>query len=99
MRHTVCRLADLADLQGRVVEVAGEEIAVFRVGGQIHAIANTCPHRGAALAFGELRGTTVTCPLHAWPFDVRTGRCLEFPEVAVPTYRVRVEGDEVQIEL
>jgi len=99
VRRTVCRFSDLPDRQGYLVEVAGEAIALFRVGDRVHAIDNTCPHREGPLAFGDLRGATVHCPLHAWPFDVRTGRCAEFPGVAVRTFPVHLEGDEVQIEL
>ncbi len=99
MRRTVCRLSDLPERQGYLVEVAGEAIALFRVGDRVHAIENTCPHREGPLAFGDLRGATVHCPLHAWPFDVRTGRCEEFPGVEVRTFPVHLEGDEVQLEL
>ncbi len=99
MRHTVCRLADLPARQGYLVEVEGHAIALFRVGDGVHALENTCPHRDGPLAFGELRDGVVYCPVHAWPFDVRTGRCQEFPEVAVRTYPVHVEGDAVQVEL
>jgi UDP-MurNAc hydroxylase len=36
-----------------------------------------CPHRRADLkVFGEIDGTTLTCNLHGWQFDLRTGRCL-----------------------
>jgi len=99
VRRTVCRLSDLPERQGYLVEVAGEAIALFRVGDRVHAIENTCPHREGPLAFGDLRGATVHCPLHAWPFDVRTGRCEEFPGVEVRTFPVHLEGDEVQLEL
>ncbi len=99
MRRTLCRLSQLPEGRSHLVEIDGEEVAVFRVGDEVHAIENACPHRNGPLAFGELRGSTVFCPLHAWPFDVRTGRCEEFPEASVRTFRVRVEGDEVQIEL
>lgn len=81
------------------MEAAGEAIALFRVGDEVHAVESTCPHRGGPLAFGELRGATVFCPLHAWAFDVRTGRCDEFPEASLRTFAVHVEGGEVQIEL
>jgi nitrite reductase (NADH) small subunit len=99
VRRTVCRLSCLPEGQGYLVEVDGEAIALFRVGSAVHAIENACPHRSGPLAFGELRGSTVHCPLHAWPFDVRTGQCEEFPEISVRTFAVHVEGDEVQIEL
>jgi nitrite reductase (NADH) small subunit len=99
VRVTVCRLSDLPAHQGYLVEVAGEAIAVFRVGAEVHAIENSCPHRGGPLAFGDLRGAAVYCPLHAWAFDVRTGRCDEFPEASLRTFPVHVDGDVVQLEL
>jgi len=97
--HVVCRLSDLADGTARVVDVAGTEVAVFRVGEDLFAIENSCPHRGGPLGHGDLRGRTVFCPVHAWPFDLVTGRCLEFPDVAVRRFAVRVRGDEVRVEL
>ena len=36
-----------------------------------------CPHRRADLAvFGTIEGTTLTCHLHGWQFDLESGRCL-----------------------
>jgi nitrite reductase [NAD(P)H] small subunit len=99
VRRTVCRLSDLPARSGYLVEIEGEAIALFRVGDAVHAVDNTCPHRDGPLAFGDLRGATVYCPLHAWAFDVRSGACDEFPGVCVRTYAVHVEGDEVQVEL
>ncbi len=97
--RTVARLADLPVKRGYLVEVDGLAIALFRVGDAVHAIDNTCPHRDAPLAFGDLRGHVVYCPLHAWAFDVRTGACDEGPGACVRTYPARVEGDAVQIAL
>jgi nitrite reductase (NADH) small subunit len=99
MRHRVARLAELPDGHGWLVSVAGQEIALFRQGDRVHALENLCPHRGAALAFAEVRGGIVHCPLHAWPFEVATGACPELPGVSVRTYPVYVEGGEVLVEL
>lgn len=99
MERTVCRLDELEDGRGRVVEVDGLELAVFRRGEEVYAVENSCPHRGGPLAFGDLRGVTVYCPLHAWPFDLRSGRCLEFPDAPVRAFRARVEGGQVRVEL
>ncbi len=99
MRRSVCRLSDLPERQGYLVEVEGEAIALFRVAGEVHAIENACPHRDGPLAFGDLRGAMVFCPVHAWAFDVRTGRCDDPPGACVRTFRVHVDGDDVQIEL
>jgi UDP-MurNAc hydroxylase len=36
-----------------------------------------CPHMGGDLSrFGEIDGTTLTCTVHGWRFDLPTGRCL-----------------------
>ena len=45
-------------------------------------------------------GTRVACPWHGWMFDVRTGQCL-FPTRggAVPSYPVRIDGDQVWVDL
>jgi nitrite reductase (NADH) small subunit len=99
VRHRVARLLDLPDGHGWLVEVAGEEIALFRRGDRVHALENACPHRGAALAFGDLRAGIVYCPLHAWGFEVETGACPEFPGCPVRAYAVHVEGDDVWLEL
>ncbi len=72
---------------------------MFRVGDAVYAIENACPHREGPLAFGDVRGTTVHCPVHSWPFDLATGQCLDVPGAAVRTYAVRVEGGVVRIEL
>lgn len=78
----------------------GTPVAVANVGGTFYAFADTCTHEACSLAEGELEGTTVTCPCHAAQFDVRTGEVLAPPAPApVEPYRLRVEGDELQIEL
>ena len=99
MRRTVCRLRDLPEKSGYLVEVGDVAVALFRVGREVFALDNVCPHRDGPLAFGDLRQGVVYCPLHAWGFDVKSGRCDEFPGVCVRTFPVRVEGDEVQLEL
>jgi len=97
--RTVCRLSDLAEGRGTLVRVAGRELAIFRLGDRVMAVDNACPHRGGPLAFGDQRGAVVHCPVHAWPFDLGTGRCAEVPGARVRVYRVRVEGDRVRVEL
>ena len=39
----------------------------------------------------------VTCPLHGWEYDVRTGRNVANPVARLRTYAVRVEGDDVLV--
>ena len=58
-----------------------------------------CPYRGGNLGQGMLDGQIVQCPLHGWKFDVTTGESPDHPDVRIPTYEVKVEGDDVSITL
>jgi nitrite reductase (NADH) small subunit len=99
VRHRVASLADLPQGCGYRVTVGAREIALFRRGDRVYALDGICPHRGALLAFGEVRDGIVHCPLHAWGFDVRSGACAELEHVAQESFRVHVEGGEVLVEL
>ncbi len=94
---TVARVEEVPEGEARVCQVAGREIALFRVGGQFYALDNVCPHRGGPLGEGFVSGTEVTCPWHAWSFDVRTGAYTFDPELAVEKFEVRVENGQIQI--
>lgn len=93
----VARLPDL-DARGRaVVSVQGERVALLRAEGELFAIQDVCPHRGGPLSEGDLEGYVLHCPLHAWPFDVRTGLCPAIRGARIRTYAVRVVGEEIQV--
>jgi nitrite reductase/ring-hydroxylating ferredoxin subunit len=92
-------VAEIETGQGRVVEAAGRMLALFNVDGRLYAIDNSCLHRGGPLGEGELEGRVVTCPWHAWRWDVTTGANTNNPGVKVACFAVRVEGDEVFVDL
>ncbi|HEV7179953.1 MAG TPA: Rieske 2Fe-2S domain-containing protein [Candidatus Baltobacteraceae bacterium] len=71
------------------------EVALFNVEGTIYALENTCPHQGGPLADGYLEGALITCPWHAWCFDVRTGKMTLGDFASVPRFGVRVDDGEI----
>lgn len=94
----VCRVSDVAVGSGQVVDAGDKTLAVFNVDGTFHAIDNECPHRSGPLGEGELNGCLVTCPWHAWDFDVRTGES-QTDDLAVACYEVTIDGDDVLVAL
>ena len=83
-----------------VVVVKGVRIAVANVQGVFYAFGHECTHEQCSLAEGDLAGTTVTCMCHGAEFDVRSGAVLAPPAVLpIRTYRTRVEGDALHIEI
>lgn len=89
-------VGDVAPGTGKTVEVNGRQIALFNVDGRFYALGGECPHRGGPLGDGDLEGCVVTCPWHAWQFDVTTGESLT-DDLKAERYEVRVEGDDVLV--
>jgi ferredoxin-nitrite reductase len=84
---------------GHAVEVAGQELALFRIGDKVHAIDGLCPHEGAPLAQGEFRDGVVTCPWHGWTFDACSGCSLAPAKNDVRHYETLIEGGSVFVKL
>ena len=95
----VAAVADVPKGTGKVIEAGGKQIAIFNAGGNFYAIDNACKHRGGPLGEGELDGTTVVCPWHGWEYDVTTGANLDDPNTKVGCYPIKVEGDNILIEV
>ncbi|MEO5987976.1 MAG: non-heme iron oxygenase ferredoxin subunit [Candidatus Eisenbacteria bacterium] len=97
--RTVARVGEIAEGGSKVVYLDDVAVAVFHIAGHYHAIEDICTHDGGPLADGFLEGCILECPRHGAKFDVRTGAVVALPATApVPTYAVRVEGDEIQVE-
>ena len=96
---TVARVDEIPDGVRKVVEVGETYVLVVNIGGELFAIEDVCTHDGNELSDGLIEDHTIECTRHGAIFDLRTGRGT-FPAVMpVATYPVRVEGDEVQIEV
>jgi nitrite reductase/ring-hydroxylating ferredoxin subunit len=85
--------------RGRSIAIGGRTIAVFRVGGRLHAFGDRCPHMGASLSLGRVAGGKLQCSWHAWRFDLATGRHERKDWARIPVYEVRVEGEDVLVEI
>lgn len=82
------------------VAVAGCDIALYEVEGEVFATDNLCTHGHARLCDGFLEGHEIECPLHQGKFDVRNGQptCAPVTE-AVRSYPVKIEGGRVWLAL
>ena len=107
-RHVIGSAAEIVPGGRKIVEGEGISIGVFNVRGTFYALRNRCPHQGAPLCLGSVKGTTLPsapgeylwgregdilrCPWHGWEFDILTGRSVFNP------HRVRVKVYEVRVE-
>ena len=95
----VARKSEVPTDSGKLVQINGQDIALFKVNDKIYAIYNTCPHQGGPLAEGGLDGKMVTCPWHGWEFDVTSGKCSFNDTIRQPTFQVKEDGDDIFLEV
>ena len=100
MATPVMAMADLGEGQSVCVRVQGLEVLVSQVHGQFYAVHAQCSHAAQSLAYGKVRGTQVSCPLHGAKFDIRTGACLAAPaQTPLKSFPVFIEAGKVCIEI
>lgn len=73
-----------------VMTEEGDEIALFKVGGEIFALENACPHEGGPLCEGRLHGSAIVCPWHEWEFELKSGRCVNVPGYDAISFDIEV---------
>jgi 3-phenylpropionate/trans-cinnamate dioxygenase ferredoxin subunit len=95
-----CALSEVPDEGVVGVELGDLPVAIVRAGGEVFAIRDVCSHEEVPLSEGEVYDHTVECWLHGSCFDLRTGKPTGPPAtVAVPTYQVKIDGDDVLVAL
>ena len=105
---------DIKDGDMKEVNAAGHGILIAKVGGNYYAVSNRCPHMGARLVEGTLDGMIVTCPRHGSQFDLRDGSVVRWTKWSglvasvgklissprqIATYKVKIEGNRVLVEV
>ncbi len=92
-------LEELPEGRGRCVEAGAFSLAIFRQGEQVFALENACPHRGGPLCEGDVREAVVYCPLHAWGFDLHSGRAVNVRWEGARVFPTRVDGGRILVAL
>lgn len=106
--------SEFRDGTKKKVILNGQEILLAKVGGSYYAVSNNCPHMNGDLSMGTLEDTVITCSRHGSQFDIReganirwlkgaglfsaVGKALKSPK-PLKTYKVKVEGDIISIEV
>ena len=93
-------VADFPEGKAVPVRVGARRIAVYRIGDEFFAVKNICPHEGNPLHHAPAENGAAVCRAHGWRFDLKSGQCLRGDrETRVAVYRVKVDGDEVLVNL
>jgi nitrite reductase (NADH) small subunit len=101
--ETACPLERLLPERGVAALFGDVQVAIFRLHDDtVHAVGNVDPFSGAAVMsrgiVGDRGGVpTIASPIYKDVFALADGRCLDRPEVCLPSYPVRVEHGQVQV--
>jgi nitrite reductase (NADH) small subunit len=100
----VCAVDDLVLDRGACALVGDTQVALFRLSpnGDLYALSNFDPFSKAFVLsrgiVGDRKGVPkIASPVYKQSFDLRTGECLDDPQVRVPTFEVRVERGRVLV--
>ena len=104
MSHTVvCRYDVLLPERGVAALIGDRQIALFRThDGEVFAIGNQDPFSGANVMSRGIVGSrgdvpTVASPMFKQVYDLRTGQCLDDPDVVIPAYAVQVVDGQILV--
>ena len=91
---------DIEARSARTVRYAGVRIALFRgASGKVYALEDRCPHKNGPLSEGIVHGERVTCPLHAWVLELRSGEATGADHGCARSYPVQVIDGVIYLSL
>ncbi|WP_460945303.1 nitrite reductase small subunit NirD [Okibacterium endophyticum] len=101
----VCGVDDLEPAWGEVALIGSQQIAIFLLApDEVYAVSHRDPHTDANVMARGIVGSrgerpTVASPLHKEVYDLATGECFTNPDLVLGTYRTRVVGGFIEVEL
>ena len=95
----VCTTGEVKAGCGKSVDINGKAVGGLNVDGQFYAINDVCGHRGGPLGEGEVDGRTVICPWDGWRYNGPSGENELLPSLPTEKFEVKVEEDDVLVDL
>ena len=98
----LCSRDDIDPGSAKRFDVEGHRVAVVRIGDDFYVIADRCSHEDYSLSEGDVweDECEIECPKHGSMFSLKTGEPLTLPATEpIPVYDVRVEGDDLILQL
>jgi nitrite reductase (NADH) small subunit len=99
MWRDLCTVEESPPGSSRELVIDELMIALYNIEGTFYALDGVCPHNGGPLGKGRVVGCIVTCPWHGWQFNVTDGQHQLNMNFKHTSYPVRVQGNQIQIEL
>ncbi len=97
----ICSVDDVWEGEMKAFPLSGDKsvLIVNGEGGVLRAFDATCPHQEYPLSEGSLEGNILTCAMHLWQFDIVSGEGVNPTGCKLKPFNVKVEGDDILVEL
>ena len=96
METTLGPIEAIPEGEGRSFVVGQRRLAVFRSRrGEVFATQAECPHKGGPLSQGIVHNKRVTCPLHNFVIELKSGMAVAPDEGCTRAHPVKVENGVV----
>jgi len=79
--------------------VGGRPVLLVNFEGTVFAYEDRCRHKGIPLSQGTLDGHTLTCAVHGWMYDARTGAGINPERTQLPRFPVKIEGNDIFVDV
>ncbi len=91
-------LKDLIDNRSVEVEVENMALMLHRRGDQVFATGVYCPHAEVRLDPRNTTGDLIICKAHGYRSNIKTGECLEEPDIRLNTFSTMIEDGMVWVK-
>jgi len=102
MAENYVKVAVTSDLKAgdvTMTKIGNVEVLIANLDGVFYAIDNYCPHEGWALHEGVLEDDCIECPGHSHFYSVKTGQRTGVPSEMAATFALKVEGDDILVDI
>ena len=90
--HELSSMEKLMTGVSKIKTADGKELIIYKEHGDVRVYDARCPHQSTVISETDLNGFEITCPLHKWKFDVRTGECLEVGDRPLHMLKCKTEN-------
>src|SRR4030095_8039761 len=81
------------------VRVGTLRVLLVNLAGVVHAYEDRWPHQKGDLSDGRVEGSILPCWAHQWQYDVARGVGVNPVPVEMRRFAVRVEGEQILVDL
>lgn len=96
----ISKVTDFEETTMKTYRIMARRVAILKDSqGAFRAMEYACRHEGADLSGGRIDGHIVTCPWHAWRYNIQTGECVWGAQTKLRPYGLKIEGNDIFVTL